>query len=489
MSEKLENARRFEADNIPKIAMNMRPAYHLTGSMGWINDPNGFSLYKGELHLFYQANQYEKKAGSIHWGHVKTKDLIHWERVPVALAPDMPYDRDGCFSGGAVETPDGKHLIMYTGFVEEKEAGIVRQTQCIAVGDGMDYEKHADNPVLAEDGLPEGGSIADFRDPKIWREADRYMAAVVNRDRENRAVVLIYESPDGLEWKYKGTAAESDRPNGRMWECPDFFAMDGEDCFLYSVQGMDGDVPEEDRAFETILRTGVFDRESCRFRTEEVFTVDYGTDFYAPQTVELPDGRRIMTAWMQSWRTANDAPDELDFRGQMIFPRELSLADGVLVQHPARELNAYRRNYTAIKGHDGAGRFSHEDMNGRCAELDLVIRRRGTAKPGRFMIHIAEDFLHRTVIEADLAEGMITVDLTDSGNPESMSVRKSFPAEMENGAVRLKILLDRYSMELFAGGGKAAASFVLYAPQEADGISFEQTGGVSADIDFYRLEI
>ena len=486
MSRKLEIARQFEAENIPKIAMNMRPAYHLTGSRGWINDPNGFSVYKGELHLFYQANHYALEPGSIHWGHVKTKDLIHWERVPVALAPDMPYDKDGCFSGGAVETADGKHMIMYTGYVEEGTD--IRQTQCIAVGDGTDYEKYEQNPVLAEADLPEGGSIADFRDPKIWREADGYMAAVVNRDKDRRAVVLIYESRDGLSWKYKGTAAGDSKPDGRMWECPDLFALDGEDVLLFSVQGKDGDVPAEDRAFETILRTGIFDRENCRFVSEEEFIVDHGTDFYAPQTVKLPDGRRIMTAWMQCWRTANDAPEELDFRGQMIFPRELSLKNGILYQVPARELKAYRGKYFAIKGHDGAGRFSHEDINGRCAELDLVIRNRRPGAPGRFVINIAEDFSHRTVVEADLSEGMITVDLTESGNPESMAVRKSFPAEPENGVLDLKILIDRYSVEVFAGDGKSAASFVLYAPQEADGISFEQTGGVTADIDFYRLE-
>ena len=486
MSEKLEAARQFEAENIPKIAMNARPAYHLTGSRGWINDPNGFSVYKGELHLFYQANHYAMEAGSIHWGHVKTRDLIHWERVPVALAPDMPYDRDGCFSGGAVETPDGKHMIMYTGYVEEGTD--IRQTQCIALGDGIDYEKYALNPVLAEADLPAGGSIADFRDPKIWREADGYMSALVNRDKDGKAVVLIYESMDGLSWKYKGTPAGDSRPNGRMWECPDIFAMDGKDVLLYSLQGKDGDVPEEDREFETILRTGTFDRENCVFNTEEEFLVDRGTDFYAPQTVLLPDGRRIMTAWMQCWRTAVDAPGDLDFRGQMIFPRELSLKDGVLHQLPARELKAYRGKYFLIKGHDGAGRFSHEDICGRCAELDVVIRKRRPADEGRFIIRIAEDFFHRTVIEVDLSADRITVDMTESGNPDSMSVRKSFPAASENGVTDLKILLDRYSMEIFSGEGKSAASFVLYSPQEADGISFEQTGGETADIEFCRLE-
>ena len=71
----------------------------------------------------------------MHWGHGKTKDFIRWEYLPAALAPDAPYDKDGCFSGSAVESPDGKHLLLYTG-VRKTDDRDEYQTQCIADGDG-----------------------------------------------------------------------------------------------------------------------------------------------------------------------------------------------------------------------------------------------------------------------------------------------------------------------------------------------------------------
>ncbi|MDE6590855.1 MAG: glycoside hydrolase family 32 protein, partial [Oscillospiraceae bacterium] len=133
LSEKLKKAREFEARYGPVV--DHRPAFHLTPTIGWMNDPNGFSVYQGEYHLFYQYNPYSTKWDTMHWGHVKTRDFIHWERLPAALAPDMEYDKNGCFSGSAIELPDGRQLLMYTGVrqVREESGGLRdRQIQCVA---------------------------------------------------------------------------------------------------------------------------------------------------------------------------------------------------------------------------------------------------------------------------------------------------------------------------------------------------------------------
>ncbi|MCI8658541.1 MAG: glycoside hydrolase family 32 protein, partial [Oscillospiraceae bacterium] len=148
-SEALQKARAFEAQYGPHIPSRERPAFHLTPTIGWMNDPNGFSLYKGEYHLFYQYHPYSNEWGPMHWGHVKSRDLIRWERLPAALAPDCGYDAAGCFSGGAVEMPDGRQMLMYTGVQRGRDAdGFIRdiQTQCIAIGDGVDYNKCELNP-------------------------------------------------------------------------------------------------------------------------------------------------------------------------------------------------------------------------------------------------------------------------------------------------------------------------------------------------------
>ena len=143
-SDVLEKARDFEARYGPLIPDDERPAFHATPTVGWMNDPNGFSYYKGECHLFYQYHPYSVEWGPMHWGHLKTKDFIRWERLPAALAPDRDYDAAGCFSGGAVELPDGRQLLMYTGVRRcHSPEGFLQdvQTQCLAIGDGVDYEK------------------------------------------------------------------------------------------------------------------------------------------------------------------------------------------------------------------------------------------------------------------------------------------------------------------------------------------------------------
>ena len=174
-SETLQKARDFELQYGSFIPAEQRPAFHATPTIGWMNDPNGFSLYQGEYHLFYLYHPYSNEWGPMHWGHLKTKDFIRWERLPAAMAPDQSYDASGCFSGSAIELPDGRQLLLYTGVQRShNEEGFIQdiQAQCVAIGDGVDYEKYGENPVLGAADLPEGGSSIDFRDPKIWQEAD-----------------------------------------------------------------------------------------------------------------------------------------------------------------------------------------------------------------------------------------------------------------------------------------------------------------------------
>lgn len=108
-----------------------------------MNDPNGFSDYKGEHHLFFQYYPYATHWDSMHWGHAKSTDFIKWEYLPTALAPDQDYDNSGVFSGSAIEDGE-KQILIYTG-VEEKAAPngekCIRQNQCVAIGNGVEYEK------------------------------------------------------------------------------------------------------------------------------------------------------------------------------------------------------------------------------------------------------------------------------------------------------------------------------------------------------------
>lgn len=159
----IDRANEYIEQNRNTVIQTYRLKYHAMAPIGWINDPNGFSMYQGEYHLFYQYNPYSAVWDTMHWGHAKSSDLVKWEDLPVALAPDQEYDSGGIFSGSAIEK-DGKLYVMYTCVSNDL------QQQCIAVSeDGVTFEKVPENPVLTARDLPENALASDFRDPKSVR--------------------------------------------------------------------------------------------------------------------------------------------------------------------------------------------------------------------------------------------------------------------------------------------------------------------------------
>ena len=479
ISKMLQKARDFEKKYLP-YTQSEQPKFHVTGGIGWINDPNGFAPYKGEYHLFFQYYPYATKWGPMHWGHVKTRDFIHWDRLPAALAPDAEYDRDGCFSGGAVELPDGRHLLMYTGVrCSRRRNGMIDdyQTQCIAIGDGVDYEKLAVNPVIDASQLPEGGSVHDFRDPKIWRDSD------------GSGTILLFRSEDAQHWDYVSTLSACHNQYGRMWECPDFFSLDGKDVLLVSPQEMTAIGLEFHPGNANVCLIGEFDRTANHLNRKNVQAVDYGLDFYAPQTLLTEDGRRVMIAWMQNWETSSCKPRELRFFGQMSLPRELSIRNGRLYQTPVRELEACRG--VKIDYHNVliSGENSLRGISGRYLDMTVTVR------PGNeknmykwFRLYVARDGEHFTFIRYKPETSTIKVDRTHSGFPHDIVNTREFPVRFSGGVIKLRIIMDRYSMELFVNDGEQAASFVLYTPIEASAVSFSSDGSVLIDVEKYDLE-
>ena len=492
ISKMLQRARDFEKKYLPYTVSEL-PKFHVTGGIGWINDPNGFAPYNGEYHLFFQYYPYDTRWGPMHWGHVKTRDFIQWERLPAALAPDMDYDRGGCFSGGAIELEDGRHLLIYTAVrnVRRRNGKLESfQTQCLAIGDGIDYEKLEQNPVIDASSLPEGGSVHDFRDPKIWKENGKYYAVIGNRPADGSGSVLLYESTDALHWQFVSVLSACHNQYGRMWECPDFFHLDGKDVLLVSPQEMAAIGLEFHPGNANVCLIGTFDSKTQHLNREAVQAIDYGLDFYAPQTLLTEDGRRVMIAWMQNWETATCRVEELRFYGQMTLPRELSIRRGRLCQNPVRELEKYRG--VLIEYHNVLinGETSLRGISGRY--LDMVV----TVRPGNenslykwFRLYVAKDGEHFTMIRYRPETGTVKVDRTHSGFPHDIVNIREFPVSVKNGALKLRVVLDRYSLELFINDGEQAASFVLYTPIEAGSISFSSDGSVLVDVEKYELTL
>ena len=488
-SEMLLKARRYE-EKKRREAKPELPAYHLTGGSGWINDPNGFALYKEEVHLFFQYYPYDVCWGPMHWGHAKTKDFCHWELLPAALAPDKIYDGAGCFSGGAVEMPDGRHLLLYTGVQKElcKDGSTaIFQTQCIAFGDGQEYEKISDNPVIGADLLPEGGSTRDFRDPKIWMENGLYYAVAANRNREGRGEILLYQSEDALNWRLIGIPLSCTEEGGPMWECPDLFSLDGKEIILHSALAMRPAIPEFHPGNGTSCHIGQLDRDAWHFTEEALQTVDYGLDFYAPQTLLTSDGRRILIAWMQNWDSSAFTPDNLHFFGQMTFPRELHVKSNRLWQWPVREIESCRCNPVILRDLPVREEKSFSEIHGRVLDLSLHVQPGKEEKYQRFTVKIAcgEGFF--TEISCFPEKGTIRIDRTQSGFPHDISHVREFPVFFRSGEIDLRLLMDRYSFEIFVNGGEQSASSTLYTPLTAEEILFSADREVLLTAEQYDL--
>lgn len=491
LSEALKAARAYEAAYAPFIQPEQRPAYHLTPYIGWMNDPNGFSYYQGKYHIFYQYHPYSTKWGPMHWGHAVSEDLLHWAYLPCALAPDTGYDRNGCFSGSAAELPDGRQLLLYTGVRQERQPdGRMRdiQTQCIAVGNGLDYEKIEGNPVLDASSLPAGGSEVDFRDPKLWQEADGSFACVVgNRTADGSGAILLYRSADAFSWKYAGMVARCYNEYGKMWECPDFFRLDGKWVLLTSPQDMTASGLEFHNGNGTLYITGEFDRKTCRLAREELRAIDYGLDFYATQTTLAPDGRRILIAWMQNWDTCIPPSDQRWF-GQLTVPRELRIRDGLLIQNPVRELEA-------LRGHCVRHRITLNEetslsgVYGRIVDLTITLQPCAGELYQRFSLKVAQGSQHYTLITYKPRTSVLRIDRSHSGFCRDLIHERRCLVRSQGGKLKLRVLLDRFSVEVFVNDGEQALSSVIYTPQTAEGISFTAEGQLQLEVEKYDLRI
>lgn len=491
--EALPKARAFEKQYGPFITDDQRPVFHLTPDIGWMNDPNGFSVYRGEYHLFYQYHPYSTDWGPMHWGHAKTQDFLHWERLPAALAPDQDYDKDGCFSGGAVELPDGRQMLVYTGVrkrLTEDGRTTETQTQCLAFGDGVNYEKWPANPVLDAKDLPAGGSTVDFRDPKVWREDDGTLRLVVgNRTADGSGAVLLYRSEDGLAWTLVGPVDASHNQYGRMWECPDFFPLDGKQVLFVSPQEMSPIGLEFHAGNGTVCLIGSYDKAANKFIREKIQAVDYGIDFYAPQTLETTDGRRVMIGWMQNWNTLSCRNNDQRWFGQMSVPRELSVREGRLYQTPVRELDQYRCRPVSYQNVLVCGETTLAGVEGRVIDMTVEIRPAAADCYRSFRIQVAKDGTYMTTIRYRPDTSVLKIDRTHSGSHADVVHTRSFLVRPRKGRLKLRLIMDRYSVEIFVNDGETAATLAIFTRPEATAISFDAEGAVLMDVEKHEIRI
>jgi beta-fructofuranosidase len=183
-----------------------RPVYHFTPRKGWMNDPKGLIQFRGSYHAFYQHYPHAPEPGPMHWGHAISRDLVHWDHLPIALYPG-PKGEPSCFSGSAVDNK-GELTLIYTAHRNKHSP---REVQCVAAGmDGIHFTNYAYNPVIP---APPPGYGEDFRDPYVFRRGE-YWYLVAGCTRDGRGGVLLYRSKDLRQWDYRGLLCVSDGGQG-----------------------------------------------------------------------------------------------------------------------------------------------------------------------------------------------------------------------------------------------------------------------------------
>jgi beta-fructofuranosidase len=317
----------------------MRPQYHLLPKHGWMNDPCGPIFWKGRYHMFLQYND-EPVSGVKLWAHATSSDMVHWRREPIALAPTPGGpDAQGCWTGTAAVV-DGKPTFLYTGVVNSQPdhatlrdgSTYLRESVCMAIAedDALLRWRKLPQPVIAAP--PPGIEVTGFRDPSPWRDGDRWYLIVASGERGVGGMVLLYKSADFHHWEYlhplargKWNGRQTDVVgSGEMWECPDFFALDGKHVLIHSSEG------------KTIWQIGTLDPNTMLFHAEFEGLLDHGA-YYAPKSQLDAKGNRILWGWITETRPQPEYA-AAGWSGMMSLPRRLSIANGALVMAPAPEI-------------------------------------------------------------------------------------------------------------------------------------------------------
>ena len=273
-----------------------------------------------------------------------------------------------------------------------------------------------------------------------------------------------------------------------MWECPDFFELDGKWVLLTSPQDMLPEGFEYHNGNGTLCLIGDYDEETDTFTEQNNQSIDYGIDFYAPQTVLTPDGRRVMIAWMQNWDTSRLHSEETLWFGQMTIPRELSVKNGRLYQKPVRELEELRCNRVEHRDVVFTDMIKLDGVNGRRVDMEIQIA------PGdeenlykKFAVRFAQNDRYHTAVSFRPYESVLKVDCKFSGSRRAAIHQRRSQVRSENGKIKLRMILDRFSAEIFINDGEQVMTITMYTDQTADEISFFADGSVKMDVVKYDL--
>lgn len=419
-----------------------RPGYHIVAPANWINDPNGPIFHDGYWHMFYQHNPYGDGWGHMHWGHVRSRDLAHWEHLPIALWPSKETGEEHVFSGCSVIRADGRPAIFYTSIKEGKSAGDFAE-QWLALGDKdlLKWEKAGANPALAES-IHGDTKVWDWRDPFLFKhQGADYMVlgGNLNKGKGGEAVVTLYKAKDASlqQWEYLGILFKHPDPKVTNIECPNFFELDGKWVLIISPH----------RRVEYFI--GSFDGR--KFTAEGEGLVDHSDQYYAPNGTTDEKGRRVLWGWIRGFK------DGQGWNGALTVPRRLQVSNGRLHQTPVEELSKLRgKELHSVRGKLAKSETLNLDNPNSGAQLEINSEMHSGNTTGVRIFKTATD----PGLEISYANGVLKV-----GDRSASLVLGP------NDPVRLQIYVDRSVVEVYANG-TVCLTKVHYFPSAKGNIEF-----------------
>lgn len=441
-----------------------RPQWHISPPQGLLNDPNGFIYHNGEYHLFYQWYPYACQHKDKHWVHLTSQDLINWSWQSVPLTPSDWFDSHGVFSGHAVSHND-QLMLFYTGNTRIGSQRDRHTTQCVAVSeDGRNFTKLG--PVI--DSLPPGVT-EHIRDPKIIRHNEQWLMLLGAQTTDLKGRLAVYRSDDLKQWQFDGLYGDEFGDFGYMWECPDMFTLADQTYAVLGPQGI-----ESFSRYNTIPHHNGIAKASWNseqgIELSEFCHLDYGFDFYAPQTMLTPDGRRVLCGWMGLPDEVDQPTAESGWLHQLTAMRELRVQDGKLIQWPVAELYHLAKDQISLQL--SGDRY---DLETKSYDLSIELEWGST-------LNLFEGSEHKLILSADTQSQSLIMDRSNTLNRAQDTIRQ-LPLNSET--IKLRILADTSSVEVFVNNGEAVMTSRVFTASDATGISLL---GATAEATIRRLK-
>lgn len=435
---------------------------HLMPPVGWLNDPNGLCQFHGIYHVFFQYSPESPSGDGLKaWGHYTSKDFLCWNQEETLFFPDEAFDKDGVYSGSACIS-EGKMNLYYTGNVKEEGihdyicSGRGANTVLIQSGDGREF---SEKQLLMTSADYPDTYTCHIRDPKVWVRDDQFYMVQGGRkygeDREDRTLdqgaVLLFQGKDEKNFRFvKEITTET--PFGYMWECPDYFELGETKILSFSPQGLD----EETYRFQNVYQSGylLLEKEPETWETYEKVggsafqEWDMGFDFYAPQTFETEDGRRILIGWAGIPDAAydNEPTVQNGWQHALTLPRELSAKNGKIYQNPIRELQQLRDTECRI------------DTGETCLLENEVFELTVCGKDTQENVSVQlTDGKESVTLEYRQDEGVLSLALSDACG-RGRTVRRMKLEQFRN----VQIFADTSMIEIYINDGEAVMTSRFY---------------------------